>query len=213
VDQHLQRISNSQAGNGFITNQEVAEANEVAVAIFDIHYDIYEDGTSGNARFYEGSLTVYQFLPQTDRINNIMRDITGAIQDSILPGSTRLINGASQALWGTNLVHTDSAEYENTDTVVALATLPLPGPSGKYKAANSLIKHRKLIKAIVMNASRAGVKLSPAKIAQLERVVTKAGGTLRAEQGMRQGGKLFGIMHFQVEGFGQAIKSRHIFPK
>ena len=58
------------------------------------------------------------------------------------------------------------------------------------------------------NASKPGVKLSDDKIAQLKRVVEKAGGKLRTEVGEQ--GSVNGIKHSQVEGLGTSMNSRHI---
>jgi hypothetical protein len=120
---------------------------------------------------------------------------------------SRAQNAFSQFFFGTDVVKTDSKEYQDTDTVVAIGMILLPGPGGKYKAANVAIEHRKAIKAIVMKASKSP-GLSDAKIAQLRRVVEKAGGRLRTEIGKRGG--MNGILHSQVEGFGTKIASRHI---
>lgn len=178
--------------------------------MFQIFYGAYDESNpqSADPNIRSGSIEVYQFLDGAARNTNILRDIGGALQDNALFGSSWVTNKVSQALWGTNLINTDSAEYDNTDTVYAVVTLPLPTPGGKYKAANALLKHRKAIKAIVMNASRSGVALSPSKVDQLRRVVTRAGGRLRTEVGKT--GTVKGILHSQVEGFGKKTAARHI---
>ncbi len=70
------------------------------------------------------------------------------------------------------------------------------------------VRHSRLIKRIVQNASKAGVVLSDAKIEQLSRVVTRAGGSVRTEVGAS--GSVNGILHTHVEGFGSRVEGRHI---
>lgn len=137
VNTYLQRVSNSQAGMGFRTHAEVEEA--AAVAMFKIFYEIYDDDTY-RAWFNSDAVTVYQFLPPGSRIANVIRDVTAPIHELTMPGTTKLTNWLSQRLWGTNLIDTDSAEYNDADTVVTLSTLPLPGPGGKLKAGNLILK-------------------------------------------------------------------------
>jgi len=69
-------------------------------------------------------------------------------------------------------------------------------------------RHRQLLKRIVQSATKPGVMLSDSKIAQLERVVTKAGGTVRTEIGKT--GSVRGVLHSHVEGLGSRVESRHI---
>jgi RHS repeat-associated protein len=101
-------------------------------------------------------------------------------------------------------MRTDSAGYQVAEGIDTVASIILPTP-GKFKAP---LRHRKLIKKIVMNASKPGVVLSDAKIAQLRRVVERLGGTLRTEVGRQ--GVVNGVLHSQVRGFGQRIAGRHI---
>lgn len=75
---------------------------------------------------------------------------------------------------------------------------------GKLEA----LPHSKMIKSIVKNASKDGVKLPDNKIAQLKRVVEKSGGTVRTEVGTTKNVK--GVLHSQVEGYGTQTSSRHI---
>jgi len=134
VSVYLERISNSQAGYGFISNSEAMEA--LAVAFFDIFFDSYDESNpqSANPRFNNGAITVYQFMPRWDRAAHIMRDATAPIMDTVMPGFSTAVNWASQKLWGTNLINTESREYQDADTVVALSGVMLPAPGGKAKA-------------------------------------------------------------------------------
>ena len=83
------------------------------------------------------------------------------------------------------------------------------GTGGGYgKAAKASVKHAKLIKRIVRNASEEGAELSVEKLQQLRRVVEKAGGKIRTEIGTT--GSVRNILHSHVEGFGNKTAHRHI---
>ncbi|MGD9589688.1 MAG: RHS repeat domain-containing protein [Pyrinomonadaceae bacterium] len=138
VSVYLERISNSQAGYGFISNSEAMEA--MAVAFFNIFYDSYEedDPQAAKPEFHRGAITVYQFMPRWDQAAHIIRDATAPIMDTVMPGFSTAINWTSQRLWGTNLIHTESREYQDADTVVAISGVFLPGPGGKAQLAAKL---------------------------------------------------------------------------
>ena len=171
VGLYLERVNNSAGGLGYRTNAEVAGAD--AVALFDIYYEIYEDG-SNRAWFNQGAITVYQWLPKGTRVANILRDVMAPVQEMALPGSTTVTNWLSQQLWGTNLINTDSAEYQDAETVTMVAGMMLPGPGGKAKAGKLAWKlaihgsHHKFgrlgkLAHVQLNVWRNGVKNSAKK--------------------------------------------------
>lgn len=135
---HLQRVTNAQGGNGFRTSAEVEE--EAAVAMFDIFYGDYDESTPQDAapEFYGGAIPeIYSFAGvATSRINRL-RDIHAGMVDNVTFGQfSRAQNAVSQFLFGTDIVKTDTKEYQDTDTVVAIGMVVLPGPGGKAKLLN-----------------------------------------------------------------------------
>ncbi len=178
--------------------------HESVVETFLQHWAGYDDGRT-KVWFEKGALEVRTFLPLSWVRLNRLRDISAALADNFTLGQySNLQNIYSQWMYGTDVIKTESKEYQDTDTVVMIATAPLPGP-GKIK---SVVRHRKAIKSIVKNASKPEVRLNDQKIEQLRRVVNKAGGNLRTEKGQR--GTMKGVWHSQVEGFGPRISHRHI---
>jgi len=110
--------------------------------------------------------------------------------------------------WGDFAIDAASAVLVVGDIVLGGPTGEGIGPAAGLQGLKGGLRHAKSIKRIVQSASKPGVKLGPKKLKQLERVVTKAGGRLRTEVGVK--GSMRGVRHSHVEGFGSKTAHRHI---
>lgn len=63
---------------------------------------------------------------------------------------SRSQNAISQFLFGTDIVKTDTKEYQDTDTVVAIGMIVLPGP-GKIKVVRSAAQKAAFLKQLAAN--------------------------------------------------------------
>ena len=83
-------------------------------------------------------------------------------------------------------------------------------PSGPNVTRSSLNR----IKTLIRSLSRDEAKASPIgqeKVDKLQRIVEKAGGTLRNDGADGVKGSSAGIPHVQTEGLGNKVDSRHVW--
>ena len=153
ISRYLEQISNSQARYFIITYEKKPEEDDV-VATFLIFYDAYEESNpqAANPRFYEDSVTVYQFLPRFWQGLNIMRDISAAMVDNFTFGQySRLQNAYSRWMYGTRVINTQSDVYQDTDTSVTVFGIALPGPGGKANSVRNLTQRSFFLKQLAAN--------------------------------------------------------------
>ena len=207
---HYERMSNSQAGNGFVTNAQ-AEA-EAAVATFLTYYDEYpeDDPSKANAHFNEGAITVYQFLPRIWQIINGLRDGSAAMHDSFatIPVTDKL-NALSQAVFGTNVINTESETFQDTETGGLVAGILVPGPGGKAKAVNLLSKPRNATRVLKLAQRLLGkgyTEIAPGVFRNGSRQFRMTSADLVGKHG-----KLGPHVHFEsLNRSGKVLKNHHV---
>jgi len=205
---HMQRVTNAQSGNGFRTSAEV----EAAVAMFETLYDSYyeDDPQSANPRIVEGAITVYQFLPVAWKRLNVYRDVSAGIADNLTFGHYSSIQNAySQWMYGTSVVNTESSEFQDADTVTAVAMIVLPTPVGKAKVVNVLSKPRNATRILKLAERWLGVgavEVAPGVFRKGARRMRMTTADLLGKHG-----KLGSHVHFEtLNKAGKVLKNFHV---
>ncbi|MFA0813983.1 hypothetical protein, partial [Microbulbifer epialgicus] len=126
-------------------------------------------------------------------------------------GDIILCLGSSACSAPSNIANATAGDIGLEGGALTVGAIPVVGKVIKPSVTKSTLKRIKRLVTNLSDNSRQGNGLSQEKVEQLQRIINKAGGTLRNDGARGLRGSSAGIPHVQVEGLGRKIKNRHIW--
>ena len=122
---------------------------------------------------------------------------------------TDKLNALSQAVFGTNVINTESETFQDTETGGLVAGILVPGPGGKAKAVNLLSKPRNATRVLKLAQRLLGkgyTEIAPGVFRNGSRQFRMTSADLVGKHG-----KLGPHVHFEsLNRSGKVLKNHHV---